>query len=96
MLFLHARAGTFARRRRVLQRRAGSLLLSIALGLIIRIIPAIAAKTSATQFKNARHLRQQLTVMGGHQYTALITGKLVVEPCPALPVQVMICGPVDV
>jgi hypothetical protein len=27
--------------------------------------------------------------MGGHQYTALITGKLVVEPRPALPVQVV-------
>jgi hypothetical protein len=64
-------------------------LLSIALGLIIRIIPAVAAKTSAAQFKNTRHLLQKFTVMGGHQHAALITGKLVVEPRPALSVQMV-------
>jgi len=63
MLFLHAYPGAFALGCRMFQRRAGRLLFGIALGLIIRIIPAVAAQARGAQLKNTRHLLQKFAVM---------------------------------
>ena len=71
------------------QRRAGRLLFGIALGLIIRIIPAVAAQARGAQLKDTRYLLQKFAVMGGHQHAALKTAELVVEPRPALSVQMV-------
>ena len=58
MLFLHSRAGAFALRCRMLQRRAGSLLFGIPLLFIVCIIAAVAAQPGGAQLKNTWHLRQ--------------------------------------
>ena len=58
MLFLHACPSAFALDCSMFQRRAGRLLFGIALGLIIRIIPPVAAQTRGAQLKDTRYLSQ--------------------------------------
>ena len=73
----------------MLQRGASRLLLQLTLLLIIRIVAAVATQSCRRQLEDARHLGQQLAVMAGDQRATAPLLKLLIEPRPALSVEMV-------
>ena len=73
----------------MLQRGASLLLLQLTLLLIIRIVTAVAAQSCGRQLEDARRLGQQLAVMAGDKRAASPLLKLLIEPRPALSVEMV-------